>query len=274
MSEYPSSVKSFTDIVDGVDYMEAASVNVGYDEIESLQTFIGATGDVQSYSASVLEALSDYMRGCRLEYKGAADIYVRSGAVVFAGGSKVRLRVNSSDLTLDWGDIDTGSEANSTLYYVYLVFDANATTFTAVISTNATTPTGATYYKRIGSFYNNASGDIDADRITNDCDVDYDTKVRGFISFNGSGTIAVNKSFNVAAITDNGTGNYTITFKVPFADTNYIVVGMSGNLSVNITNGTRNTIRAKAVGSCQVLIANVDGLYDAPEIMLLFLGEQ
>lgn len=51
-----------------------------------------------------------------------------------------------------------------------------------------------------------------------------DEKIKGWINFNGTGTIAIRDSFNVSSITDNGSGNYTITWDTDFANTNYAVV--------------------------------------------------
>ena len=70
------------------------------------------------------------------------------------------MRQNTTATTVTWADIDTGAEAASTTYYVYAVADADATTATFMISANSSTPTGATYYKRIGSFYNDSSSNI------------------------------------------------------------------------------------------------------------------
>lgn len=43
---------------------------------------------------------------------------------------------------------------------------------------------------------------------------------KAWINFDGSGTISIRNSYNVSTITDNGTGNYTITFtnNLPSAD--------------------------------------------------------
>lgn len=48
--------------------------------------------------------------------------------------------------------------------------------------------------------------------------------VKAWINFNGTGTIAIRDSFNVSSITDNSTGEYTVTFQNAFADTNYCAV--------------------------------------------------
>ena len=43
---------------------------------------------------------------------------------------------------------------------MYAVADTDATTCTFLISTSSSAPTGATYYRKIGYFYNNSDGDI------------------------------------------------------------------------------------------------------------------
>ena len=48
---------------------------------------------------------------------------------------------------------------------------------------------------------------------------------KAWINFDGDGTIAIRDSFNVSSITDNGTGDYTITFSNAMANTNYCVTG-------------------------------------------------
>jgi len=159
---FPNAKKTFSAIVNGVTKLVASLFNTPYDEIEAIETFIGATGGgAQSYAESLTNLLFDYRRGCRVQYKSAADIYVRAGAIMItdASGNR-RPRRNTSDLTVTWANIDTGAEEASTVYYVYAVADASATTFTVKISKSATTPTGCTFYKLIGIFYNDASSNI------------------------------------------------------------------------------------------------------------------
>jgi hypothetical protein len=56
-----------------------------------------------------------------------------------------------------------------------------------------------------------------------------DNIIKGWISFNGTGVIAINASFNVSSISDNGTGDYTISWDVDFANANYAEAGMCGD---------------------------------------------
>jgi len=52
---------------------------------------------------------------------------------------------------------------------------------------------------------------------------------RAWISFNGSGTIAIRGSGNVSSIVDNGTGQYTINLATAMPDTNFCTVASGGN---------------------------------------------
>lgn len=116
--------------------------------------------------------LSNYRRGAKITYNSIADFTVAAGEIVCSNsdGSVRRFRKNTSALTSNWtvttNGLDAGVEAISTTYYVYAVADVDAETFTMLVSTSATAPTGATYYKKLGSFYNNSSSNIE--QIVND----------------------------------------------------------------------------------------------------------
>ena len=51
-----------------------------------------------------------------------------------------------------------------------------------------------------------------------------DNNVKAWVSFNGTGTVAINASFNVTSITDNAVGDYTVNFTTAISDANYAVV--------------------------------------------------
>ena len=58
--------------------------------------------------------------------------------------------------------------------------------------------------------------------------VPVDTVVNGtakaWVNFNGTGTVASRRAFNVSSITDNGTGDYTVNFTTAMPDANYATV--------------------------------------------------
>lgn len=116
--------------------------------------------------------LYNFKEGCGIIYATAATLTVETGEVVLhnAAGSLHKMRRNTSDVTVTWADIDTGAEASETTYYLYAIADADATTFTVQISASSSAPDSATYYRRLGSFYNNASSNVE--QIAND-DRDY-----------------------------------------------------------------------------------------------------
>jgi uncharacterized protein (AIM24 family) len=58
-------------------------------------------------------------------------------------------------------------------------------------------------------------------------------KCRAWVNFNGTGTVAIRAAGNVASITDNGTGDYTINFTTAMSDANY-----SGSLTTGDASGT------------------------------------
>ena len=58
---------------------------------------------------------------------------------------------------------------------------------------------------------------------------------KAWVNFDGTGTPAIRRGFNVSSITDNGTGDYTVNFTTAMADANY---------AVNVSCGTGTTVGA------------------------------
>ena len=58
---------------------------------------------------------------------------------------------------------------------------------------------------------------------------------RAWVNFNGTGTVAIRAAYNVASITDNGTGDYTVNFATAMPDANYCIV--HGQNRTNYTSG-------------------------------------
>ena len=68
---------------------------------------------------------------------------------------------------------------------------------------------------------------------------------KGWLNFNGTGTIAITDSFNIASITDNATGDYTNTLSNAMANSNFCYTALGGNtsgaLSVRIENANNRS---------------------------------
>ena len=78
--------------------------------------------------------------------------------------------------------------------------------------------------------------------------VPVDTVVNGtakaWVNFNGTGTVAIRRAFNVSSITDEGVGLFTINFTNAMVDTSYAITGTTmnnGQMGVQI-RGSYNTI--------------------------------
>ncbi len=98
--------------------------------------------------------------------------------------------------------------------------------------------------------------------------------VKAWVNFAGS--ITINADYNIASITDNTVGDFTITIAQDMADTNYVVVGggleESGGdpLVVNIKEGT-----SLAVGSFTIITQNQASTpADVNPTMVMVIGNQ
>ena len=58
---------------------------------------------------------------------------------------------------------------------------------------------------------------------------------RAWVSFNGTGVVAIRSSGNVSSITDNGVGDYTLNFATPLADANYTYQGTCSKVTANVS---------------------------------------
>ena len=141
---------------------------LGTRNVSDLDYYLGINNE------AVDRMTANYRKGAKITYASASTITVGIGEIMCsnAAGTLRKMRKNTAATTVAWTDIDTGAEANSTDYYLYSICDTDAETFTVIISANSSTPQGGqTYYKRLGSFYNDGSGDILNDEtIVNDDD--------------------------------------------------------------------------------------------------------
>lgn len=75
----------------------------------------------------------------------------------------------------------------------------------------------------------------------------YDGAAKAWVNFNGTGTIASRDSFNVTSLTDNGTGNYTITLTNAMTDTNQsALAGSHSGVTNAFNNGASNYLETSS----------------------------
>lgn len=99
---------------------------------------------------------------------------------------------------------------------------------------------------------------------------------KAWVTFNGTGTPAVIAGYNVASITDNGTGDYTVVFTTAFSSINYCVVGScSRGATDNNALFQQHYATAPEVGSCRVSTTVNGGTpADMALVFVAFYGDQ
>ena len=72
--------------------------------------------------------------------------------------------------------------------------------------------------------------------------------IKGWIRFDGTGTIAIDDSFNYASITDNGSGDYTTTLSTAMGNVNYSPTAGAGDRNygakIDLEHSATNTTTA------------------------------
>jgi hypothetical protein len=98
--------------------------------------------------------------------------------------------------------------------------------------------------------------------IQNSSATEVGTFCRAWINFNGT-TATTRADFNVATLTDNGVGDYTITFTTAMPDANYAASGLGGaaTLSGSQAGHALRFYNASVVlaGSCRLLNSGYGG---------------
>jgi uncharacterized lipoprotein YddW (UPF0748 family) len=91
---------------------------------------------------------------------------------------------------------------------------------------------------------------------------------KAWVNFNGTGTVAIRAAGNVASITDNGTGDYTVNFTTAMPDANY---AWSGSSRATTTNGWINGGTPAAQTTTTLRVSSVTApivAVDASEILI------
>jgi len=76
---------------------------------------------------------------------------------------------------------------------------------------------------------------------------------KAWVNFDGTGTIALRDSFNVASVTDNSTGNYSYNLTANMNDANYCVCTSYESYNSSTQN---DGIHLLAVGSIRLYASN------------------
>jgi len=82
---------------------------------------------------------------------------------------------------------------------------------------------------------------------------------KAWINFNGTSSVAIGNSYNVASLTDNGAGDYTVNFATDITSAAYCAVGSSGAGATPAHNKNLN-VHTQAVGSVKVTTSTTDNV--------------
>ena len=259
----PATVPVYTELLDDIDFVLADDQNTPNDDITNLATLVGMLGSgiTQGSSTDFLEHIANSLPTIELSYVDADTIQASAGLVGCskADGSKRVLRKNTNTVNITGANLDASgpSFANSTTYYVFANADGIANTVPFVVSANATTPAGVVILRRVGRFKTDASGDVIEGSVVSEKHFNRNFQmqlINAWIVFDGTGTPAITNHYNVASITDNGTGDYTLTWHTAFPDGNYPISGSAkehaGDTSptVVVDNGTNPSTTAARIG--------------------------
>ena len=80
-------------------------------------------------------------------------------------------------------------------------------------------------------------------------------RAKVWVNFDGTGTVSIRDDFNVASLTDHGTGNYTVNLTNTMPNVNYAAIATIGGGS--ISNGSESTqIISRTTTTFQVYISS------------------
>ena len=87
-----------------------------------------------------------------------------------------------------------------------------------------------------------------------------DGSAKAWVNFNGTGTVAIRRAFNVSSITDNGTGDYTINFTNAMVDANYAFTGSgSGGTSSLLCAVPADAVTARTASAIRFVTTFANG---------------
>ena len=95
--------------------------------------------------------------------------------------------------------------------------------------------------------------------------------LKAWANLDGSGTVGVNDSFNTTSITDNGTGNYTVTIANDLANGNGAMSGYS--IMDGLVYGDVNDVSSAGTFRMRVVVGNSNSLMDPDEFHVQIAGD-
>ena len=97
---------------------------------------------------------------------------------------------------------------------------------------------------------------------------------KAWVGFDGTGTVAIKSSYNVSSITDNGVGDWTVNFVVPFSTAFYTPSGWVRDATNNFPYVSGSITAAPTASACRVRGCNgANAAADATHVSITFFGD-
>jgi len=90
-------------------------------------------------------------------------------------------------------------------------------------------------------------------------------------NFDGSGTVGTNDSFNMDSLTDNGTGNYTVSITNDLANANGCMSGYS--IMDGLVYGDSSNVSSAGTFRMRVVVGSSNNLMDPDEFHVQIAGD-
>lgn len=217
-----------------------------------------------------------WIQGLGLRYLNTTSFTVMSGSAYINGvykvvSSDVTVPSTEDDPTGGTSGIISGSPAASTDYNVWAVGDVAGSKVLSI--SYGTSPTGLTNYRYIGQLHTGPGGFFSQDSMLSAYSNSENELVACWVNFDGSTTpLTYRDGFNVTALTDNGLGNYTITWGIDFSDANYVLAAMEGDTGANADRFFG--VEAIAAGTVTINCYTHGGVdQDAPYALVTAVGD-
>ena len=95
--------------------------------------------------------------------------------------------------------------------------------------------------------------------------------IKAWGNFDGSGTVGINDSFNMDALTDNGTGNYTMNITNDFANAHGCMSGYS--IMDGLCYGDNSNVSSAGSFRMRVVVGFTNGGMDPDEFHVQIAGD-
>lgn len=238
----------------------------------SLQ-YLGTTGGTSAaYTLTPLPAVAALTTGQEFQFTPNADNTLSGGETTLAisGLTATNIKViNSSGAKASpaAGDLKNGIPVN--VKYDGTDFILQEYKQAATVSAATTSSTGTV---ELATNAEVTTG-TDTARVPPVSSMVYHQGVgKGWVNFNGTGTVAMRDNYNVSSITDNGTGNYTINWSTSFANANYACAITAGSSS---TDSFQDRIISQAAGSLRFRTASHTPVADDAEyVYAIAMGDR